>query len=113
MKKKALARQDRLRQIMLCFAIELQEGRTGEMTCADIARKMGLSVSTKLRLMIEELVIDSLLISTKEPIPGIAKFRRVYRPNHGQFKRPTPQYKGNKRQIKINSKQMSIFAEAQ
>ena len=111
MKKKALAREDRLRQILLCFAIELQEGRTGELTIADIARKMQLTASTKLRLMVEELVMQSQLISTKEPIPGIAKFRRIYRPNLGQYERPTPQYKGSKRSIKINSKQTSFFAE--
>jgi len=113
MKKKALAREDRLRQILLCFAVEIQDGRTGELTVADVARKLQLSASTKLRLMLEELVMDSQLISTQEPIPGIAKFRRVYRPNFGEFKRPTPQYKGSKRQIKITGKQMSMFVEVQ
>lgn len=111
MKTKALQREDRLRQILQCFAIELQEGRTGELTVAEIARKLRLTPSTKLRLMIEELVMDSQLISERETIPGIAKFRRIYRPNHGEYKRPAPQYKGAGRQIKINSKQISIFAE--
>ena len=111
MKNKALPRPDRLRQILLCFAVEIQEGRTGELTIADIARKLQLSASTKLRLMVEELVMDSQLISTKEPIPGIAKFRRIYRPNFGQFKQPKPQYKGEKRQIKITSNQKSMFSE--
>lgn len=113
MKSKALARPDRLRQILLCFAVELQEGRTGELTVADIARKLHLAPSTKLRIMLEELVMDSQLISTKEPIPGVAKFRRIYRPNLGQYERPRPQYKGQGRSIKINSKQMSMFVEVQ
>jgi hypothetical protein len=111
MKTKALAREDRLRQILLCFVIELQEGRTGELTVSDVAKKLRLSASTKLRLMLEELVMDSQLISQREDIPGVAKFRRIYRPNMGEFKRPTPQYRGTGRTIKINSKQMSIFAE--
>jgi len=111
MKKKALAREDRLRQILQAFAIEIQEGRTGEMTVADVARKLHLSPSTKLRLMIEELVQDSQLISEKEDIPGIAKFRRIYRPNLGQFKPPSPQYRGAGRHIKITGNQMSMFVE--
>lgn len=113
MKKKALPREDRLRQILLCFATELQAGRSGELTVADIARMMHLSASTKLRLMIEELVMDSQIISTKEAIPGIAKFRRVYRPNLGEFKQPRPQYRGAGRSIRINSKQQSFFAEVE
>ena len=113
MKTKALAREDRLRQILQAFAIELQEGRSGVMTVADVARKLHLTPSHKLRLMLEELVMDSQLISEKEDIPGIAKFRRIYRPNLGQFKQPTPQYRGVGRTIKITSQQMSIFAEVQ
>lgn len=111
MKTKALAREDRLRQILMVFAIELQEGRSGQLTVADIARKLHLSPSTKLRLMIEELVQDSQIISEKEDIPGIAKFRRIYRPNLGEYQRPKPLYRGAGRSIKINSRQMSIFAE--
>ena len=111
MKTKALAREDRLRQILQAFAIEIQEGRTGEMTVADVARKLHLTASTKLRLMLEELVMDSQLISEKELIPGVAKFRRIYRPNIGQFSKPTPQYRGVGRSIKITSNQMSMFVE--
>ena len=113
MKKKALAREDRLRQIMLCFAIELHEGRSGEMTVADVARKLQLTASTKLRLMLEELVMDSQLISEKEDIPGVAKFRRIYRPNLGQFEKPKPEYKGRGRAIKITKNKMSMFVEVQ
>lgn len=111
MKKKALAREDRLRQILQVFAVELQSGREGRMTVADIARKMNLVPSTKLRLMITELVMDSQLIAEREDIPGIAKFRRIYRPNLGEFSLPTPKYIGEKRSIKINSRQTSFFAE--
>lgn len=111
MKTKALAREDRQRQIYQCFAIELQEGRTGELTVADVAHKLRLTASTKLRIMMEELVMEGGLQSRKEDIPGIAKFRRIYSPDPKHFKRPTPQYRGAGRSIKINSKQMSMFVE--
>lgn len=111
MKQKALAREDRLRQILQVFAIELQQGRTGELTTAEIARKMHLTPSTKLRLMIEELVMEGGLQSRLEEIPGICKYRRVYSPDPSVFKMPKPQYKGGGRSIRINSRQTSFFAE--
>ena len=111
MKQKALAREDRLRQILQVFAIELQQGRTGELTTAEIARKMHLSPSTKLRLMIEELVMEGGLQSRREDIPGVCKYRRVYSPDPNAFKMPKPLYKGQGRSIRINSKQTSFFAE--
>ena len=113
MKKKALAREDRQRQIYQCFAIELQEGRTGELTVADVAKKLRLTASTKLRIMLEDLVMEGGLQSRKEDIPGVAKFRRIYSPDPKHFERPTPQYRGAGRSIKINSKQMSMFVEVQ
>lgn len=113
MKTKALAREDRHRQILQCFAIELQEGRTGELTVADVARMMKITASTKLRIMLEELVMEGGLQSRKEDIPGVAKFRRIYSPDPKHFQRPTPKYRGAGRTIKINSKQMSMFAEVQ
>lgn len=113
MKSKALAREDRLRQILQAFAVEIQSGRTGELTVADIARKMRLAPSTKLRLMIEELVMDSQIISEKQAIPGVCGFRRVYRPNLGEFEVPKPICKGEARRIRINSGQMSILVEAE
>lgn len=111
MKQKALAREDRLRQIMQVFAMDLQQGGTGELTTAEIARKMHLSPSTKLRLMIEELVMEGGLQSRREDIPGVCKYRRIYSPDPKHFKMPKPQYKGQGRSIKINSKQTSFFAE--
>lgn len=113
MKTKALAREDRQRQILQCFAIELQEGRSGELTVSDVAKKLHLTASTKLRIMLEELVMEGGLQSRREDIPGIAKFRRIYSPDPKQFKRPTPLYRGANRTIKITSKQMSFLAEVQ
>lgn len=114
MRRKALKREDRLRQIILAFSVELQKvevGETVEMTTAKIARHLQLSPSTKLREMITELVIDGQLDFRKEQIPGVCKYRVLYSPNPKKFERPTPQYKGQGRAIKINSKQGSFLAE--
>lgn len=113
MKQKALAREDRLRQILQVFAIDLQQGGTGEFTTSEVARKMHLTASTKLRLMLEELVMEGGLQSRREEIPGVCKYRRIYSPDPKAFKMPRPQYKGQGRSIKINSKQKSFFAEVE
>jgi hypothetical protein len=111
MKKKALAREDRKRQILLAFAVEIQQGNSGEMTVANIAKHMHLSASSKLRDMVMELVIEGTLDFRDEPIPGAAKFRRIFSPDAKTFKRPRAECKGEKRAIKINSRQKSFFAE--
>jgi len=111
MKQKALAREDRKRQILLAFAVEIQQGNTGEMTVANIAKHLHLSASTKLRDMVMELVIEGTLDFRDEPIPGVAKFRRIYSPDAKTFKRPTPQYKGSRKPLKVNSRQGTLLME--
>jgi len=111
MKTKALSREDRKRLILLVFSAKLQDGENGECTVADIARAMHLSASTKLRDMVKELVIEGSLVSRNEPIPGIAKYRCIYSPNDKAFKRPTPKYKGQRKPLKVNSSQGSLFME--
>jgi hypothetical protein len=49
-----------------------------ELTLTDIAYSLKVTASTKLRDMVTELVIEGALFDRKEPIPGIAKFRRLY-----------------------------------
>lgn len=80
MKTKALDRDSRKRQIMLAFAVNLQAGGDGRLTLVDIAHKVGLAHSTKLRDMVTELIIDGLLTSVDEPMTGAVGFRRVYSP---------------------------------
>jgi hypothetical protein len=111
MKTKSLAREDRKRQILIAFALEMQMGHGEEMTVADIAKKLHLAASTKLRDMVMELVIEGTLDFRDEPIPGIAKFRRIFSPDAKTFKRPRAQYKQEGRAIKINSRQKSYIAE--
>lgn len=110
-KQKALPREDRKRQILIAFAVEIQNGNSGEMTVADVARHMHLAPSTKLRDMLLELVIDGVLDFRDEPIPGVAKFRRLYSPEAVAFRRPKAEYGRQGRAIKINSKQGSFLAE--
>lgn len=109
MKTKALSRDDRKRQILMAFSVEIQNGYSGEMTVADIARKMHLSPSSKLRDMVLELVIDGILDFRDEAIPGITKFRRIYSPNPDLFRRPPVHYIGQGRAIKVNSRQGSFM----
>ena len=108
-KTKALARDDRKRQILLTFAVEMNGGRDVELTIADIARKIHLSPSQKLRDMVMELVIDGALQFRDEAIPGIAKFRRLYFANPVTYKRPSSSLASEPRKIKVNSKQGSFF----
>lgn len=111
MKTKALKRDDRKRQILLAFAVNFQNGFNGEMTVADIAKAMHIAPSTKLRIMLNELVVDGVLDFRTEDIPGVAKFRRIYAPNKNSFKVPTPRYIGQERAIRINSRQGSFLAQ--
>lgn len=110
-RKKALSRDERKRQILIAFALEVQQGNDAELTVADIARKLHLTPSTKLRDIVMELVIDGSLDFRDEAIPGIAKFRRLYSPNYGVFKKPKDEYGRQGRAVKINSKQGSFLAE--
>lgn len=103
MKKKALSREDRKRQIMLAFAVDLQSHGDGRMTIADIARKMQLAPSTKLRDMVTELVIDGLLVDEKEVIPGVTKFRRIYSPS-ALFGPSNGKHKHEQRTIQMKAK---------
>lgn len=109
MRKKALRREDRKRQILLAFAVEIHNGNTGEMTVANIAKHMHLSASTKLRDMVMELVIDGSLDFRDEPIPGIAKFRRIFSPDAKTFKRPSAEYGRQGRALKVNSRQGTLM----
>lgn len=111
MKTKALSREERKVQILQAFRLKIMNGENGDMTIADIARLMHLSASSKLRDMVMELVIDGTLDFTDQPIPGVAKYRRIYSPNAEHFKSQSVSWNEKKRKVKINSKQSSYFAE--
>lgn len=113
MKTKALSREDRKRQIMLAFAVNLQAGGDGRMTLNDIAKKVGLSTSTKLRDMVVELMIGGLLDVVVEPMPGIVGKRFIYFPT-ALFDDRNGKPKHQERHIKINTRrngQLAMFDE--
>jgi hypothetical protein len=103
MKIKALTRDDRKRQIMLAFAVNIQSGHDGRMTLADIARKLQLSVSTKLRDMVVELELEGLLDHVVEPMPGIVGKRFIYAPT-AIFDSRTGKHKHTPHKIAIKGK---------
>jgi hypothetical protein len=109
MKTKALTRDDRKRMILLAFAVEIQSDRTGEMTIANIARKLGLSPSTHLRDMCMEMVIDGSLDFRDETIPGVAKFRRIYSPNFKKDKIYETIHLKRRAPLKVNSRQGTLL----
>jgi hypothetical protein len=113
MKTKALAREDMKRLIMLAFAVELQSGRSGEMTLTDIAGKVNRAASTKLRDMVTELQIEGLIVARTEKMTGAVGFRRVYAPS-ALFDANTGKPKHEPRTIKIKGKkngQMAMWTE--
>jgi len=111
MKQKALSRSERKYQILQAFKLEILNGNSGEMTVANIAKHMHLAASTKLRDMVMELVIEGELDFRDEPIPGIAKFRRIFSPDAKKFKSASVSWNAKKRTVKINSRQKSFLTE--
>lgn len=109
MKTKALSRTDRKQVILKAFKLEILNGNTGEMTVANIAKHMHLSASSKLRDMVMELVIEGHLDFRDEPIPGVAKFRRIYSPNAKNFKSGSVSWDAKKRTVKVNSRQGTLL----
>jgi len=113
MKTKALDRDSRKHQIMLAFAVNLQSGGDGRLTLVDIAHKVGLAHSTKLRKMVEELIAEGLLTSKDEPMTGAVSFRRVYSPT-ALFDSRNGKAKREPRSIVFRAKengQLSIWSE--
>lgn len=112
MRQKALSRDERKQQIIATFHVKLMNGETGEMTTADIARMLHLSPSTKLRDMIYELVIEGTLLDRTEPMPGVAKYRRIFYPNPKHFKGAERiNASHTRRAIKVNTKQGLFWEE--
>lgn len=111
MKTKALSREDRKDQILICFACRAIDHDTDEMTVSDIAKLMHLTASTKLRDMVLELVVDGVLDFRDEPIPGVAKFRRIYSAGHQTNSKTIHKAKPGKRSIPIHWQKQNLFLE--
>jgi len=113
MKQKALSRDERVVQIQTAFIYDRMHGGDGSLTAVQIAHALKITASTKLRLILAEMVVQRLLVCFQEPIPGICKFRRVYALSPDNPYRVKPEYHGQGRAIRINpgrqTKQERLF----
>lgn len=115
-KARALSRDERKRLIIHHFAEAIRTSQPARFTCADMARKMDIIPSTKLRNILDEMVAEYLLIVTMESDAGIAGFRKVYELNYSKegFSQPHANQKATRvaRTIRMNSSkgQEDIFA---
>jgi hypothetical protein len=110
--RRAFTRQERLIQIIQVVATLENEGQP-ECTTADIANRLGVTPSTKLRALINSLLVQKVLTHRLEDHAGIANFRRLYRlhPDYVLMVSKSPK-KGNSVQnriIKINSQRGSSY----
>ena len=65
--------------IIQSFLVDIQKGNDGQLTCAEIARYLRVTPSTKLRIILAEMVEDDLITARKVLDHGIAGFRRIYK----------------------------------
>lgn len=66
--------------IVQTFVVAVEKtGKDTTLTIADIANSLHVTASTKLRIMVNEMVLDGVLASTKQKHTGIAGFRVLYR----------------------------------
>lgn len=78
---RAYSREERKRLIIHHFAESVRVGENPVMTCAEIARKMDIRPSTKLRDILLEMVLDNTLLMSQQEDAGIAGFRVLYELN--------------------------------
>lgn len=110
--RRAFSRQERLIQIIQTVATLENEGQS-ECTTADIANRLGVTPSMKLRELINSLIKQEVLTHRLEDHAGIARFRRLYslHPDYVLKVAKTPK-KGNSVQnriVKINSQRGSSY----
>jgi len=107
MKRKALTKEERRNQVVMWFAIRIQNNNEAYATPHEIARGLGLEPSTKFRQMLNGMVEDSVL----EAVP-VAKSGRypgkVYMLTAGTYVRP-------RRTINLNARgrqagQLELFS---
>jgi hypothetical protein len=79
---RAYSREERKRLIIHVFAEAIRKGEGHMKACAEIANKMDIVPSTKLRAILRELVADEILLVTRVEDEGIAGFRDLYELNY-------------------------------
>jgi len=75
---RAYSRDERKRMIIHVLAAAIRVGDSGVMTCAEIARKMDIVPSTKLRNILMEMIEYGVLSVEEQPDAGIAGKRYLY-----------------------------------
>lgn len=75
---RAYSRDERKRLIIHVLAEAIRTGDTGIMTCSEIAKKMDIVPSTKLREILLEMIASGTLSAEAQPDPGIAGKRYLY-----------------------------------
>jgi len=101
--------------IIQAVVVSVSRGWGDSLTIAEIAQKLKVTPSTKLRIMVNEMVVEGLLQSRHEKHPGIAGFRVLYSIPQEKLtkavKDAQQQAWGKPRQIRINSAQGSFWNE--
>lgn len=113
--RKAYTREERRLMIIQAFAVEIQDRRGHYMTTADIARKLHVTPSTKLRIILNEMVLDEILLCVVQEHPGIAGYRRLYSLAQSHWREALRYAQAcaydRPRKIKINTAQGVLWGE--
>jgi len=75
---RAYSREERKRLIIHVLAEAVRKDRQRKMSTAEIAHEMDITVQTKLRTILKEMVADELLKMDMQEDAGIAGFRLVF-----------------------------------
>jgi hypothetical protein len=104
---RAYSRDERKRLIIHVLAEAIRVGDIDAMTCAEIAKKMDIVPSTKLRKILAEMTKAEILSVVKQPDAGIAGYRFVYSLNAGRdaywYKQANKSAVERARQIRLNT----------
>lgn len=96
MKKKSFSRQERKNEVRLAFARWIQRaGMPVQRTSYQIARELGITASSHLRSILDEMVEDEILVARREDRSG-RWLTTLYELTPGTYELPEP------RQIRIN-----------
>jgi len=111
--RKAYTREQRRLMIVQSFLVEAEKGNAGQLTCAEIAHYLGVTPSTKLRIILAEMEVDDLLKSKRVKDHGIAGFRRLYslqdKNPHQSLKNARQAAFGAKRGKRVSGQQVAMW----
>lgn len=108
-RRKAFAREEKLQIIIGIFWAEYQAGRK-DMTAAEVARKLDVTASTKLRELLNHLIRQGVLVTATEDHPGITGWRRLYAlsPDYTEYAKAPMSRQRQGRELRINTRKGSF-----